>query len=657
MGSPVLKKINRLINKNSGRQITIRIKANILFNIIIYLLPYNYSMNFSLTLVLFLFLLPSFGVVFHYGESIVFYGGIIYFLFISKWAQSYKNRTSFFNKYLIVIFITALISVLTSKNISPSYYGLINLIFIFVLLDLILRHVKAEMVYRYLLYSTLLYSTIFFLNKIGLIPLTKDSYGDNFILQIWGHSYLAELLVFPIVALLYQLISGQKVYPYRKLINYFILIFLVICLFLTHARSALITILISFTYLNITLLKSTKLKILFCTIAALSTLYVFFMLSQNTLKSTDGSRLEYWSEAYQAFINRPLFGQGPNNFFYINKIYQSKAFTNTNYAHSSILDFLSTYGLVFTGLFFTLIFSALVYQKKHSPLNFILGFAGISNSLYEASWNSLGIFCISLIFIFYDYPKLYTINKSNPKMISILKYLLLIFFLSKTLSDLAFVDKNYSLSISLDPFNTNPRLALIDQGIYLKSNSLIFGNHFYSYKRLVNNQTPQPSNLQYFNKIIDLNPKESISEYTKLSSYFYQNKDFDGLKHVLDKAFKYIDISQISLNHTIDIAKVSYSAGIDYWHNSNFDLSIDYLKKAAYFSQGWSHFQIELANAYWHTGQKDLAIKQLALECQKFPKSVFHCQQYLDTYQNNLPEPGNLNMVKEIESINPKFIY
>jgi len=612
-------------------------------------------MNFSLSLVIFLFLLPLFGVVLHYGESIVFYGGIIYFLFISKWAQGYKNRTSFFNKYLIIIFIFALISVLTSKNISPSYYGLINLIFIFTLLDLILKHVKAKMVYRYLLYSSLLYSTIFFLNKIGLIPLTKDSYGDNFILQIWGHSYLAELLVFPTVALLYQLISKQKVYPYRKLLNYLILSFLMTCLFMTRSRSALITIFISFLYMIMTSLKSVKLKIFYFTIAILLTFCVYFFLSQSTSRVIDGSRLEYWSEAYKAFINRPLFGQGPNNFFYINKQYQSQAFINTNYAHNSILEFLSTYGLIFTSLLFILIFSALIYQKKHSPLNFILGLAGITNSLYEVSWNNLGIFCISLIFIFYDYPKLYTTNKPASKRIFILKYLFLLFFLSKTLSDLAFADKNYSLSVSLDPLNTNPRLALIDQGIYLKSNSIVFNNHFFSYKRLINNQTPQPSNLLYFHKIIDLNPRESITEYTKLSNYYYQNKDLENLKDVIDKAYKYINLSQLSLNQTIDIAKVSYHVGIDSWNNSNFDLALDYLKKAAYFSQGYSHFQIELSNAYWHTGNKDLALKQIKTECYKYPASIKHCQEYLDDYQNNFLKPGTTDFQDSINNIQENY--
>lgn len=608
-------------------------------------------MNFSLSLVIFLFLLPLFGVVLHYGESIVFYGGIIYFFFISNWAHGYKHGTSYLYKYLIILFLSAIVSVLTSKNISPSYYGLINLIFVFTLLDLILKHVKAKMVYRYLLYFTLLYSTIFFLNKIGLIPLTKDSYGDNFILQIWGHSYLALLLVFPIVAILYQLISGQRVYPYSKLINYLILVFLVTCLFLTHSRSAFITVFISFIYIIMVSLKPVKLKIFYFTIVTLLTFCVYFFLSQNTLKAIDGSRLEYWSEAYQAFINRPLLGQGPSNFFYINKLFQNQAFTNTNYAHNSILEFLSTYGLIFTSLLFILIVSALIYQIKHSPLNFILGFTGIVNSFYEASWNFLGIFCISLFFIFYDYPKLYGRNKTVSKPFFIIKYLLLLFFLSKTLSDLAFADKNYSLSVSLDPFNTNPRLALIDQGIYLKSNSIVFNNHFYSYKRLVRNQTPQPSNLLFFHKIIDLNPRESITEYTKLSNYYYQNKDFDKLNYVLDKASKYIDISQFPLSPIMDIAKVNYNTGINYWHDSNFDLAIDYLKKAAYFSQGYSHFQIELANAYWHTENKDLALKQIKTECYKYPASIKHCQEYLDEYQNNFLKPGTTDFQDYINNI------
>ena len=608
-------------------------------------------MNFSLILVIFLFLIPLIGGALSYVEAFFFYGGVIYLLFISKWADSYRQRTSFLNKYQIILLILAIISVIFSKNISLSYYYLINLIFISTFLDLVLRHVKAKVFFQYLLYFSFLYSFIFLLNKIGLIPLSKDSYGDNFILQVWGHSYLAELLVFPIITIFYQLISKQKVYPYSKLFNYLILLFLIICLFLTHSRSAFITIFVCISYLIITSFKSFKQKIFYCIVTIILTLCAYFLLSQNATKTIDGNRLEYWHQAYQAFINRPLFGHGPNNFHYINKLFESRAYTNNNHAHNSPLEYLSTYGLFFTAFFYFLIFSALIYQKKHSPLNFILGLTGIINSLFESSWNSLGIFCLSLFFIFYNYPKLYTINKSSPKIISIPKYLLLIFFLSKTFSDLAFLDKNYSLGVSLDPFNPNPRINLIRQGVNLKSNSIFLANHTSSYIYLINNQKPQPSNLLYFHKIINLNPRESISEYTQLSKYYYQNKEFDKLKYVMNMADKYINPSQFPLNKTLDIAKVAYHIGIDYWHDLNFELALDYFKKAAYFSQGYSHFQIELANAYWHTENKDLALKQLKIECYKYPSSIKHCQEYLDEHQNNFLKPGTVDFQNYINRI------
>jgi len=404
-------------------------------------------------------------------------------------------------------------------------------------------------------------------------------------------------------------------------------------------------------------LKSIKFKILFFIIATLLVGCVYFYLGQNSSKTIDGSRLEYWSEAYQAFIDRPIFGQGPGNFFYVSNQFQNHAFTNTNYAHNSILEFLSTYGLIFSSCFFVLIFLALIYQKKHAPLNFILGFTGIMNSLYEASWNFLGIFCISIFFVFYNYPKLYNKNKSVFRVSTILKYFLLLFFLSKTLSDIAFINKKYLLSIKLDPFNINSRKALIDQGVYLKSNSFLINNYLSSYKHLIKGQLPQLSNLAFYHKIIDLNPRESILEYSNLSSYYYQKKDFNKLKNVLDKASEYIDVNQFSINIIMNIAKISYRVGLNYWNESNFYLAIDYFKKAVYFSQGWSHFQIELANAYWHTGQKDLAKNQLLVECQKYPESIFHCQQYLGIYKEDFLKPGSLDMVKEIESIDPNLIY
>jgi len=608
-------------------------------------------MNFSLILTIFLFLIPLIGGALSSAEAFFFYGGVIYLLFISKWADGYRQGTPFLSKYRIILLIFAIISVITSKNVSPSYYYLINLIFISTFLDLILRHVKVKMLFQYLLYFSLLYSFIFLLNKVGLIPLSKDGYGDNFILQVWGHSYLAELLVFPIVTMFYQLISKRKVYPYSKLLNYLILLLLITCLFLTNSRSAFITILISILYSIITSLKSVKLKIFYCLTAILFTFCAYFLLSQNATKTIDGNRLEYWHQAYQAFISRPLFGYGPNNFNYINKLFQSRGFTGNNHAHNSPLEYLSTYGLFFTGFFYALIFSALIYQKKHSPLNFILGLTGIVNSLFESSWRSLGILCLSLFFIFYNYPKLYTANKSTHKSSSILKYSLLIIFLSTTLSDLASVNKKYLLSVSLNPFNPNPRINLIRQGINLKSNSIFLANHINYYNYLINRQEPQPSNLLYFHKIIDLNPRESISEYTLLSRYYYQNKDFDKLKEVLDKVIKYIDIKQFPTNNIMEIAKISYRAGIDCWNESNLNMAMDYLGKAAYFSQGYSHFQIELANAYWHTGNKDLALKQLETECYKYPASIKHCQEYLEGHQNNFLKPGTTDFQDSINNI------
>lgn len=651
MGKPELNKTSKLTDRNKGKQISIKINAIILFNIIQNLLPYNYSMDLSLILTLFLFLLPFFGATLNYWESIIFYGGIIFFLYISELNKGYKEKTLFLKKYLKIILIIAIISFLFSKNIAFSYFSLINLIFSFTLVDLILRHVKDKMIYRYLLYSTLLYSIIFILNKIGVIPLKPIAHRDNFILQVWGHSYLSRLLVFPITALFYQKINRKKVYPYKKIVNCIIFIFLSICLFLTNSRSAFITIFISFIYIIITSKKTNKFKIFTTITAILLTLIAFFFLSENTSKTIDGYRFEYWSEALQATINRPLFGQGPGNFFYISKQFQNKAFVNTNYAHNSFLEFLSTYGLIFTSLFYILIISALIYQKRHSPLNFILGTTGLISSFFESSWNSVGIFCISLFFIFYNYPKLYINKKSDSKPKSILKYFLLLFFISYTLSELAYVNKNYLLSVSLNPFNYKPRQELANQGTYLKSNDIFIKNYFYPYELFIKNQNPRPHNLPYFYKIIDLNPKESIVEYTRLSYYYYQNKDFDNLKNITDKASKYINPFQFTTSQTIDIAKISYRIGIDFWHDSNFNFAIDYLKKAAYFSGGYSHFQIELANAYWHAGYKDLALKQIKVECYKYPASIKHCQEYFDEYKDMFLEPGTTDFQDSIKDI------
>ncbi len=88
MGKPELNKTSKLTDRNKGKQISIKINAIILFNIIQNLLPYNYSMDLSLILTLFLFLLPFFGATLNYWESIIFYGGIIYAIARSRYIMN-----------------------------------------------------------------------------------------------------------------------------------------------------------------------------------------------------------------------------------------------------------------------------------------------------------------------------------------------------------------------------------------------------------------------------------------------------------------------------------------------------------------------------------------------------------------------------------------
>jgi tetratricopeptide (TPR) repeat protein len=84
------------------------------------------------------------------------------------------------------------------------------------------------------------------------------------------------------------------------------------------------------------------------------------------------------------------------------------------------------------------------------------------------------------------------------------------------------------------------------------------------------------------------------------------------------------------------------------WDKHNFTAAIDNFKNAVVFSKGWGEFQIELANAYWSYGQKDLAVNQLQVECQKIPLSSQSCQNYLNT--NQFSQPGiKQNTIKLID--------
>jgi O-antigen ligase len=613
-------------------------------------------MSFSLLLTLFLVITPIFGKSIDFQESIILYGGVILFSIFNffRRSPSFRLQKKFLIFEIILILLYA-VSTIFSRNIGFSYYGFFRYLFTLTFLNLCLTNLKIKNLTKYITYFSLIYGFIFILNKLNLITLNPRPYYDNFILQIWGHSYLADFIILAIPIGIYQLIYQSPKKIKSKLFYYFSLLFLLVVLILTNSRSAAFAVTIGTLFLYLP-----KIKRIFKPFILLFAIFVLGYFAnqiiyqqKSPLKAPDGDRFEYWQQAIKGFWESPLIGVGPNNFFYLNKKYESQMNSDTNYAHNLFFESLALNGLPFTLIFFGLIFLGLRYQFQHNILNFSLGLTSLINTLLDPSWNSFGIFCLSLFYIFYQYPLVVTPtsksihSKINLYFSSITFFLICLYYLTKTAADILYISGQKLLSLRFDPFSLDNSLSLSPN--FQKFTISLYANDVFLYQQLAAT-TPLPDSEKYYYLLFSLSPKENITQYAQLANYYLQQNQYSQLNFVLHLITQNINPQDSDTQDSISVAKVFYHTALTEWKNHQFDSALEHFQNAVTYSQGWGNFQIELANAYWSLDEKDLALKQLQNECSKYPPSLKSCQEYLAQNPENLSLPGNQQNL--IDSLN-----
>lgn len=597
----------------------------------------------------FIFIIPLLGKNIDYSESIIFYSipSIIFLFLLFKKQKFYLSaKNIIFQLILIVLF---LISVLFSKNIGSSYYQFFIFLNTILIVSLTLNIIKPEKFSSGLIISSFIYSIIFLLNKFGILNIIKDPLNDNFILQNWGHSYVVELLVISIPILLHKIFYLKE----KKIIPIAVIIFT--SLFLTNSRSALIALIIISFFLKLKEKKDYRFKTSFIIICVLGLIIGFFQIKQKNQqqKTYDGNRPEYWQQSINGFKKAPILGTGPNTFSYTNKKFQTDVTVVTPYAHNSLLNFLSENGIIFTSILFTLIIIFLYKTSKINNLFFVCGLLSLIYSFIDFSWNSPGIFIISLYLIFY-YPFSKSKNKNNkftPIYLFIITLIILFFTFSKILSDILFLRKDYQKSISIDPFNINSRLEIIKTNTKdqlwqknLETTLKIYNNETIVYENLTN-IISLPESEKYFYKLMELNPENKINLYLKLADFY--KDDNQKFNDIIDNLNNLIPNTSNN-NKKISLSKFYYHYALDLF-STNPKKSIEYFQKTVYLVPTLGYFHIDLANAFWHTNQKDQAINQLKNICQQYPQSKQQCQEYLQAHQNsNFNHPGQTDFVEYI---------
>jgi tetratricopeptide (TPR) repeat protein len=592
----------------------------------------------TILLLIFIFLVPTFGKSIDYSESIIFYTlpSLLCLSVLVKHRLPPNLFTPTQFRWVLSLIILNLVSSVFSVNIGLSLYYLPQLFIVILTVYLLLIFVTPKNFLRIIILSSLIYSLIFLLQNIGLIHLDIKTYRDNFILQVWGHSYLADLLVFAVPTLL---VSLRRQNLKRNLVILFT-ICLAICL--SQSRSSLLALLIGLLFIKTNGSVQKYFKIIFLILFFSAISIIVFKISANQLsrKTQEGDRLEYWHQALAGFVDSPLIGTGPNTFSYANKKFQSRSSTNSVYAHNSLLSHLCENGLIFTLIFWSGILIGLKKNYRSHNLFFVLSLIAIINSFFDPSWNSPGIFIISLYFIFYHlvHPPSTKTSPTRP-LILLLSGATLISFIFQLISQVFYFNHLYQPSVFFDPINLNSRLSLVntlDQNSPTWKNNtqqlLFFYRHdLLTYQTLIK-AVPFPDNLSYYQQLFQLNPKESLPEYLSLGLNYQQIKSYQALDLLLSTIRLNINPPTTPIDYSLNFAKLFYNQGIYYWNQGNHDQSIANFQSAVFFAKGYSYYYIDLANAYWQTGQKELAKRTLLIDCQEFSASIKHCQDYFNSH-------------------------
>jgi len=216
----------------------------------------------------------------------------------------------------------------------------------------------------------------------NLFPQLGKSLPDmNLLFPLYGHNYLAHLLMFLTPITMYKAIQN------KKWIDYVLLLLNVGMLILTFARGAWI--IIAFYILTIAVAQKKLLyktqRFLFILIPVLFIILFITLFHSNNpyalLKNNDKqfikqfitketpiqNRTEYWSQSIQAIQERPIFGSGPGTFFLQSQRLQRRPMTYSLFAHSFPLQILVEFGsigaILILGLFF-LIFKQILRRIK-----------------------------------------------------------------------------------------------------------------------------------------------------------------------------------------------------------------------------------------------------------------------------------------------------
>ncbi len=303
----------------------------------------------------------------------------------------------------IIFFIIQTFSSIFGVNFYYSLFGNLErmdglfhifllLIFLLILINILKTKQDWLKVFRSLSISTILMSLFYFLGYYGIrfsiISLDNSgTIGNTAFLGV----YMVLVLFFLAIAYVYD---DSKKWKYFYIIN---IILGLIIVFMNASRGSILGLIFGiFIFLLFLSFKSKKI-IKHITIIFLSAVILFGVLVfsnrdkswvQNTkflnrfasIASKDYSsqgRLLIWEVGYKAFLDRPVFGYGPENILYgVNKYFNPQITENWfDRMHNFVFDYLDSSGILGLLSYLFMILVTSIYILKYYKKDYLLGSA------------------------------------------------------------------------------------------------------------------------------------------------------------------------------------------------------------------------------------------------------------------------------------------
>lgn len=432
-----------------------------------------YLIGFFIILTLPLLSIPPWFEPPSWGKTIVFRSllAVLFFIFLVKQKIDFQNIKEIFNPHskiflpfsaLLAYFCAVFISTLLSLDFSNSLWGtpergggFVNFSFyvLFCIFGfLIIKNQDWKKLLDFSLIIGFLVILIAVFQKFGIFS-QIFTFIEARPSSTLGNPIILSLFLLPLLFLALSFFILEK----NKVKKYLYLFFLIFCffaiVFLTQGRAAFLGLLVGFFWFFIAYPK--KMKVLKIGVVFLLGLIFLslFILNNNpqiyekwypvfkepisriaTLAEglgAESSRVSVWKISARAFLEKPYFGYGPENFIiafykYYDPLLPQVKMMKFDKSHNSLIEILITSGifaLFFYLVFFFSIFWRLQKIKGESPVSHGLQSAFLA--YFVASLASIEGFSNFLIFFFFASYSLYLIssndtqkNTQNEKQIS-----------------------------------------------------------------------------------------------------------------------------------------------------------------------------------------------------------------------------------------------